>query len=301
MGCEMFHALKYKIKYLRNQLLSHLYNKSDAKTRQQFEQLQLSSDKIPVISITFQNPSVTKWQIIQIQKHCPDIELLIFDNSKNEALAQEIRQHCHTLGVFYYRLPSNKVKHPNRSHALAMNWIYSQFISLKKPDYFGLIDHDLISLSNFSIKPLLENKPFYGLLYGGGRETWQTWAGYTFFDRRNMENKKIDFMYHFQIALDTGGYNYESLYKPTILNPNDYADNKLSTLQLPDREAINIQVIDKIWFHIGGIGYGDNFANKRNYVEDIMTLSNDNNNLIEQYEVANKRLNANVMFNGILI
>ncbi|SES92104.1 hypothetical protein [Thorsellia anophelis] len=297
----MFHALKYKIKYLRNQLLSNLYNKSDEKTRKQFEQLKLDPNKVPVISITFQNPSVTKWQITQIQKHCQDIELLIFDNSKNEDQANEIKQHCITLGIFYYRLPRNKVKHPNRSHALAMNWIYAQFIQLKKPDYFGFIDHDLIPLADFTIKPALQNKPFYGLLYGGGRETWQTWAGYTFFDRRNMENKKIDFMYHFQIALDTGGYNYESLYRPTQLNPKEYANNKIATLELPNREAVNIQVIDNIWFHIGGIGYGDNFANKRNYVEDIMKLTIEHDNLIEEYQVATKTLAANVIFNGQLI
>lgn len=296
----MFKKLKYRIKYARNNILEYFYNKIDSQSRLFFERYQFDKNKVQVISITFQNPTVTQWQIKQIKTHCADIELLIFDNSRDDSLANQIKLICEDEKVFYFRLPVNNVKHANRSHGMAMNWIYRQFITLKQPDYFGFIDHDLIPLSTFAIRPKLMNKPFYGILYAGGRETWQTWAGYTFFDRKFMENKEINFMYHFEIGLDTGGFNYESIYKPTLLIPEHYAPNESVTFNLPEGECA-VQMIDDVWFHIGGIGYGDNYANKQGYVKSIMALIENEVNILDELAVSRKTIPANILFNGKLI
>ncbi|HEX5485065.1 MAG TPA: hypothetical protein VFX23_03620 [Limnobacter sp.] len=261
-------TLKYFLKDIRNDFVQSRYNQKRSESLSIWNVKALEM-RFPVFSIAFENPFVTQWQIDSFQSHVSNAQLVICDNSRDLAKRQGIREICEKAGVVYIALPASTITHPNRSHSLAMNWIYQNLVLTHNIQQFGFIDHDLIPVSSFNFSDVDLNKVgFYGSLYGGGLKTWQLWAGYCFFGKSCRNFNKLDFMYDFSLSLDTGGRNYKHVFRHYTADHLKFAPNLNVELKVGN-SAFDIQLIDHAWLHIGGISYNQNFEKKADNMQRL--------------------------------
>jgi hypothetical protein len=80
------------------------------------------------------------------------------------------------------------------------------------PNAFGFLDHDLLPTASDDPFALLENHDFHGDQRSAGNR-WFLWAGYCFFNFAAVQGFDLDFGLDWFAGLDTGGANYEILYR----------------------------------------------------------------------------------------
>ncbi|WP_292393968.1 hypothetical protein [Mesorhizobium sp.] len=139
---------------------------------------------------------------------------IVADNSLSEAEARENRQVCAAHGTAYVRLPANPwtVKSPSRSHGAALNWMWQNVLKPAAPAAFGFLDQDLFPTQPCDPFEPLQDVAFYGDLRRAGAR-WYLWAGYCFFRFDAVARKPLDFGLDWFAGLDTGGANWEVLYR----------------------------------------------------------------------------------------
>ncbi|PBC06777.1 hypothetical protein CK230_30230 [Mesorhizobium sp. WSM3859] len=144
---------------------------------------------------------------------------IVADNSISEAAAEENRQVCVARGVPYVRLPANPwtIKNPSRSHGAALNWMWHNVLKPAAPAAFGFLDQDLFPTQPCDPFEPLQDVAFYGDLRRAGAR-WYLWAGYCFFRFDAVARKPLDFGLDWFAGLDTGGANWEVLYRD--VDPN---------------------------------------------------------------------------------
>jgi len=226
-------------------------------------------DKNIILVTAFEQPWVLEWQLFMADKYINDAVILVFDNSKDVKAREEIKKVCEKNDTLYLPLPENPTKHVNRSHALAMQWIYGNVVKAIKPYSYTFIDHDMIPLKSLSVSELIGEQDFYGLLKDKSRKdpgSWSIWAGYTMFKYSVTRNKKMNFMYDFSRDLDTGGGNYEALYKFYDRKKMNFSSKEWVSLEIPKIGVINnLQLLDGCWHHIGSVSYNNNFLSRKDY------------------------------------
>ncbi|OHV59820.1 hypothetical protein LCM4577_20195 [Mesorhizobium sp. LCM 4577] len=139
---------------------------------------------------------------------------IVADNSVSDASADENRRVCANRGAAYVRLPANPwtVKNPSRSHGAALNWMWRNVLEPAAPAAFGFLDQDLFPTQPCDPFEPLEATAFYGdLRWAGAR--WFLWAGYCFFRFDAVGREPLDFGLDWFAGLDTGGANWEVLYR----------------------------------------------------------------------------------------
>lgn len=236
-------------------------------------------NKAVVATIAFQQPWVIDWLLKMWGATVQDAILLIADNSKNKSIRDEIKAICARHGAPYIALPLNMTRHANRSHAMAMQWVYRNVFLDVQPDIFGFIDHDLIPIKRISIRQKLSSQPVYGLYRGGyvnrdGARAWNLWAGYCFFRFYDIANINLDFLYDFSLNLDTGGMNYHRLYKNIQRDKVKLAASTSRSCKVSGFEDYNVQIVDEDWYHVGSISYNDNLSKKVALVSAIQNNIN---------------------------
>ena len=139
---------------------------------------------------------------------------IVADNSASEASARENRQVSAARGAAYVRLPANPwtVKNPSRSHGAALNWMWHNVLKPAAPAAFGFLDQDLFPTQPCDPFEPLERVAFYGDLRRAGAR-WYLWAGYCFFRFDAVDSAPLDFGLDWFAGLDTGGANWEVLYR----------------------------------------------------------------------------------------
>jgi hypothetical protein len=142
---------------------------------------------------------------------------------------------------------------------MAMTWVYHNVVRAIKPRIFGFIDHDLIPVRKVSIANKLKGQPVYGLLYVGKFGFWYLWAGYCFFDYAVTKGRSINFLYDFSRDLDTGGRNWNGLYRDLDRRQLRTATFENVSTKVPSiNDPRLVQFVDRDWLHIGGISYSYN-------------------------------------------
>lgn len=217
-----------------------------------------SRDGNVAMVVAFEQPWMVDWQLRMAQRNLRDTRIFVFDNSRRLDRRKQIEMVCKDRGTPYLALPHNGSRHVNRSHGMAMNWIYYNVVRALQPRVFAYLDHDLIPVDEVALERRLGAQPLFGLpninLWG-----WQLWAGYCIFHRERIGDGPYNFLYDFSRSLDTGGRNFKPLYRRY-----DPASMELATIEYlkvtdPVSAAkFELQVIDDRWLHIGGIGYNDN-------------------------------------------
>src|SRR5258708_3296878 len=250
--------VQHALKQVRNDAWLAVYkNKRAEKLGPFLAEHEDLADKNIALVIAFEQPWALNWLLRMANRNVADMTVLVFDNSRNESKRIEIEQVCKQNKAPYLALPPNSSRHVNRSHGMAMTWVYHNVVRAISPRIFGFIDHDLIPVRKASIADRIADQPLYGLVNVGKYGFWSLWAGYSFFDYAVSQDKTMNFLYDFSRDLDTGGRNWKSLYADLQrLNLRfasfDYVSTKVPGIDEP-RKA---QYVDGNWLHLGGMGYG---------------------------------------------
>jgi hypothetical protein len=205
--------------------------------------------------IAFEQPWALDWLLKMAEGSLVNTTVLVFDNSRRAAARREIEQVCRQRGTPYLGLPANPTRHGNRSHGMAMSWVYDNVIRRLEPRMFGFIDHDMIPARPVELAERLGNQPFFGMQVPSPWG-WQLWAGYCLFDYASVAGLPLNFLYDFSRGLDTGGRNWRCLYRHHDRTRLRFASSRLEQVCSPvSGECVPMQVLDDRWLHIGGVGH----------------------------------------------
>ena len=167
-----------------------------------------------IITVAFEDREALRMQCALLRRHVEYDVHLVLDNSPRDAAAADIKAIAQATGSLYVRLPENPWtgKNDSRSHGIAMNWGWHNILKPARPKAFGFIDHDLFPIADAAPFAPLADHAFYGDLRWAG-ERWFLWAGYCFFDYAAVCDKPLDFGLDWFLGMDTGGANWEVLYR----------------------------------------------------------------------------------------
>jgi hypothetical protein len=252
--------VQHALKQIRNDAWLAIYKTSRADKLGPFlaEHEDLANKNIALV-IAFEQPLALNWLLQMANRNLSDTTVLVFDNSRNVSKRIEIEQVCKKNKAPYLALPPNRTRHVNRSHGMAMTWVYHNVVRAINPRIFGFIDHDLIPVRKVSIADKLADQPVYGLLNQNKLGFWSLWAGYCFFDYAETKGKSINFLYDFSRDLDTGGRNWNSLYRDLDRRQLRVATSDNVSMKVPSIENPRlVQFVDEHWLHMGGISYSYN-------------------------------------------
>ena len=223
--------------------------------------------------IAFEQPWALDWLLRMANRNLSDTKVLVFDNSRSEAKRVEIERVCTKNNIPYLALPLNPTRHVNRSHGMAMTWVYYNVVRAINPRVFGFIDHDLIPVRKVNVADKMKDQPIYGLLNVGKFGFWFLWAGYCFFDYAEVKSKSINFLYDFSCDLDTGGRNWNSVYRYLDRSRLRVASSENVSMSVDSvRNSRKVQFIDQNWLHIGGISYSYNSPENIAFFEGLERL-----------------------------
>lgn len=220
--------------------------------------------------IAFEQPWALDWQLRMAQRNLLDNHaILVFDNSRRAAARLEIEHVCRDRGAFYFALPVNFTRHVNRSHGMAMTWVFHNVVRAIQPRMFAFLDHDLIPIEKISLAQRLADQPFYGDLRTNPW-SWNLWAGYCLYNFQSVANLPLNFLYDFSQKLDTGGRNWRCLYQNHEKQQFAFAKSTSVTVKAPDIATPRaVQMVDNSWLHIGSISYNDNFRPKLEFFKNL--------------------------------
>lgn len=198
------------------------------------------------------------------QKHSTGMQLVVVDNSNSAAARQSIEKVCKIRGVPYFGLPRNPEWNPGRSHGNSMNWIYYNIVRHLKPEMFGFLDHDCLPIAPLDFSARMGGKTAFGwkrlsasnykFTRAADDKGWFFWAGFCFFNYRDVGVLSLDFRGNGPLGLDTGGQNWEPIY--SRFSPEDFElaiEGELH-LHLGQVDA-KYEIIDRVVLHVGGASY----------------------------------------------
>jgi hypothetical protein len=265
---EPFRAL---VKELRNDLLLGYFLRLKAKGEKKFLlDNKHFENKNVLIVIAFEQPKVLSWLFSLSKINLSDFNLMVFDNSKNLNVRKQIEDLCQQHKIPYLSLPNLNVKHPNRSHGLAMTWVFHRVIKVIKPNYFGFLDHDMYPVKKISLlSSIPKTQNFYGSI-NKATNYWGLWAGYCFFKFKVYGKRPLNFLYDFSRGLDTGGRNWSHIYEHENMQLSKFAPLTEPSLQFQGFLSAKVQLIDDAWIHVGGVSYKDSISTKENFHSKIV-------------------------------
>ncbi|MDD5711283.1 MAG: hypothetical protein PHY31_00845 [Smithellaceae bacterium] len=225
--------------------------------------------------VAYEQPWALGWLLKMAQRHLTDGALLVFDNSRNKQVRKEIELVCRRYDTLYLPLPFNPTRHPNRSHGMAMTWIFRNVVQTLRPKMFTYIDHDLIPIVKTDLGGILAGQPFYGVL-NASPWAWSLWAGFCSYDFPAVDGLSLNYLNDFSIGLDTGGRNWPHLYCRYDRSQLRFASQRDAEITVPERGISGkFTVIDDRWLHIGAVGYSDAFRKEADLFERIAKASYD--------------------------
>ena len=111
---------------------------------------------------------------------------------------------------------------------------------------------------------LLVGQPFYGPVRANksaepdqiGNRSWSLWAGYCMYDFSVVKDLPMNFLYDFSRGLDTGGRNWDCLYKNYDRPRPVFADSrKIPLTDSRTGKSHLVRIVDRRWLHFRGASY----------------------------------------------
>ena len=265
-----FVPFEVAFKQARNDAWLAIYKKIRPKALDSFlAGTQRFGNRSVALVIAFEQPRALDWLLRMAQRNLTDTAVLVFDNSRRAAARLDIERVCRDRGVPYLALPVNRTRHVNRSHGMAMTWVFHNVVRAIRPRLFAFIDHDLIPVRTSELSERLAEQPFYGKLRASAW-AWQLWAGYCLFDFSTVAGLPMNFLYDFSQKLDTGGRNWDCLYRNYDRERLRFAGSRYADVRDPvTGVSQSVEIVDDRWLHIGSIGYNDNFRSKSQFCENL--------------------------------
>lgn len=256
--------LQQALKQARNDALLSLYKSNRPKELDEFlaRNKNLTGKNIAIV-IAFEQPWALNWLLKMAKKNLADVTVMVFDNSRKAEARADIERVCKEHDAPYLGLPPYRTKHVNRSHGMAMTWVFHNVVRAIKPNVFGYLDHDLIPVAKTDFSERVGSQPLFGLINAGKFNTWSTWAGYCMFKYDAIKHESMNFLYDFSRDLDTGGRNWSAIYSKLDRAQLRFASREHVNVKVPAVDAPRlVEFIDQRWLHIGGISYNDNLKAK---------------------------------------
>ena len=245
------------LKNKRNALINYYFLKQKSSDTELLL-TELRNEKSVVFSIAFNKPKCIEFLIYCWRQNAKNTELIIIDNSTDPISRIKIKNLCQNKNILYLALPKNPEWHPNRSHALAMNWVFYNIVIKISPKYFGYLDHDCFPFYTFDLNDKLESS----LIYGEKRvsekltDVWSFWAGFCFFNFEYVKIRKLNFTHSLELGLDTGGQNWDVLYKGVTTNKMYFARSYVLALMNLNSNLSQYNIVDE-FVHFGSASRQD--------------------------------------------
>ena len=203
-------------------------------------------ERAVIATIAFNRVDLIEWQIYLVKKYLAERDgYIVFDNSTDAAQRAAILSLCEREQVPYIGLPQNKFAMSN-SHAVAMNWVAKNFIPQTQTKCFGFLDHDIFPIEYVSITERLLGVKVYGM-HVARREAWYLWACFCFFSGVPSSTMNFYPLRLPSVWLDTGGSNWEILYRH--LRPDEVRFADVKHVETTDKGR-HFEEIDG-WLHAG--------------------------------------------------
>jgi hypothetical protein len=258
-----YNPVARRAKNWRNELLDrHFRSRGHAEGKTLIDTLRARGAKSLCFTIAFNTPWVIEILLAAWRRYPTGLELIVVDNSSDHEKRVQIQQICQTYGVDYIALPKNLEWSPNRSHGIAMNWVFHNLVKKLKPEIFGFIDHDCFPCIPFNIEQRMDGMSIYGRKIPSSTlpGIWNMWAGFCFFRFSQVENRELDFKHRIELGLDTGGGNWPVLYREIDANQVAIAKGCLASEFLHGFDDLNyLNLIEESFFHLGGASYYKSF------------------------------------------
>jgi hypothetical protein len=213
-----------------------------------------SQKDLLLISIAFNNAETIQLQYEYLKKNLSDnFSYTVADNSNDKKASIAIRSFCIENNIPYYKLPSNPLTgaQPSGSHGLALNWSYKHIVKKTSQKFFGFLDHDIFPFRETAIIPHIRQGMFGWLQERNDK--WYLWPGFCFYEYEKVKNISLNFMP--ATNLDTGGSNYEVLYKNTdrgnlVQLQHGYVNIETNEESTIFKDAENTVELIGDWIHI---------------------------------------------------
>lgn len=250
-------------------LLSHRFLNGSYKNM-----FSLKSNFVLVV-IAFNNKEILEVQYKYLKENLKDpFDYIIADNSNKKETSESILSFCQANNISYIKIPHNLLTgiRASGSHGIALNWCYRNIIKKHKPNFWGFLDHDIFPISETTILKKIKIG-IWGAIRTRGEKFWYLWPGFCFFEYEKTKKYIFNFFpYHAgrdgSIFLDTGGSNYNSIYKKIRREKIEEAKTKLIN-QATEKELVKgedssqtFEIIDNSWLHLRQIAWRKESFNK---------------------------------------
>ena len=170
--------------------------------------------RLLLVTVAHNDADAVEMQTEALARFVPNALFVIADNSTDRNAAAEIAAIAARRAIPLIRLPAQPRRHAaaSRAHGLALNWVWRNIVQPAAPVAFGFIDHDLFPTAPDDPFAFLERQPVYGARRMVG-DQWFLWAGFCFFKFDAVADLPLDFGQDWFNGLDTGGGNWNVLYR----------------------------------------------------------------------------------------
>lgn len=281
---DWLHArpLTHALKTRRYRAIDRAFTALPARVAPPASLLRALKDRRVLVSIAFSDPQSIEWQTQLIRLYVGDIVHIVADNSSDDSKAAQIASVCAEQNIPYLRLPANPWHAPSRSHGLALNWVWRNLIRPGAPKTFGFLDDDIYPTAASDPFAALATQDWFGVVRPeyvppgkpepmGRPMRWFLWAGFSMFRFAGVRDKPLDFSQDWFQRLDTGGANWEVLYRHT---PRSQVAEQ-ETLFVPFRDGLTMEDAPLqwcgTWLHeVGIMGRPEFTEEKRRVVTEIL-------------------------------
>lgn len=262
--------LKTILKQIRNDIWLFFYCSRAGVSEDQFlrKNAQYRGQRILLV-IAFEQPKVLEWLFELSKKNLKNFQIMVFDNSRTDDFRRLTQRVCDQYQIPYIALPKNRTRHPNRSHGMAVTWVYRRIVKKIQPSWFGFLDHDMIPIREVNFDMLTNDKICYGVI-NEKPYYWTLWAGYCFYQYEKVKNLPLNFLYDFSRNLDTGGRNWRCLYEPLDKAKLQLAYRSNVHVEIDANHQFLVQLMDTDWLHIGGVSYNNTFGVREKFYQKLV-------------------------------
>lgn len=248
-------------KNVRSAAMDHAFRAKGHAERDRFLEEFKPDYQAIVFTIAFNTPWVIDLLTASWAENVSDAILVVADNSSDRSAREAHARICRERGIAYVELPKNWEWNPTRSHGVALNWVYYNLVERLQPEIFGFVDHDCFPTERISIRALLGNRQFCGLVLGTTRvpEIWYLWPGFCFYHFMLTRGRDVDFKHAIEWGGDTGVMNWGAIY--SRLDKSLVRSAPSEMVPAPDGAPVSeMQIIDGLFNHVGKASYRADLA-----------------------------------------
>jgi len=225
----------------------------------------IDRDTLDIYVITFNNLFCVEYQIKTLRRFVKQkFNIIIVDNNNDDHpdISQKVLEICRNENLTYIKTPNNLYQQPGKLNpsvklGTTMNWLFLNCARHRKAKYFGYLDQDCFLFENLDLREYLDTKHMYGPISISNKPpyAWNLHVTSNFYRFDFVKDLQLDFRPSHKLELDTGGANWEIIYKN--LNYKDYELDtrgfKYFTQDIGGPNTFQYYTLhDHRWFHMCG-------------------------------------------------